>query len=432
MLQKKKLLKSTISILLVLLLTITCMPISAIATTSDTTLDIASIEVEPITIIENTNGYIAHDFNPVTNEYDLEYYHYVLESLMQFRVILKDGTIIDNSNWFDYTAGCFELETSTDQSYENQWKSGNTYTMRVCYDGFAVDALVTIIECPIENIEIEPLSIIANTDGDNTFDYNTETDEYSFAYHLYNPEYLLNSTITLKDGTIIHGKGPRFTYCDITYYFDYKISQSYENRWEVGNTYNMNFSFLDFSIDVPITIIDCPFENIEIKPITILDGTYCYYQSNFNFDYTYLYYEPECVMEYTITLKDGTTLNGTGDDFKYDGKTYNFTIETYQSYKNQWTAGNTYPMNVTLGSFSINVPVTITASIPTLMGDADNDGLISIKDATTVQEHIAKYQTLSEEISPFADVDNSGDINILDVTYIQMYVSNLLENFDTL
>ena len=56
MLQNKKLLKSTISIILVLLLTITCMPISASATTSETTLDVVSIEVEPISIMEYSHG----------------------------------------------------------------------------------------------------------------------------------------------------------------------------------------------------------------------------------------------------------------------------------------------------------------------------------------------------------------------------------------
>lgn len=66
---------------------------------------------------------------------------------------------------------------------------------------------------------------------------------------------------------------------------------------------------------------------------------------------------------------------------------------------------------------------------PTMLGDVDGDGLVSIKDATLVQEHVAKYRVLTGQAAINADVDFSGDINIIDASNIQMVVSKLMKDF---
>lgn len=68
----------------------------------------------------------------------------------------------------------------------------------------------------------------------------------------------------------------------------------------------------------------------------------------------------------------------------------------------------------------------------TLLGDVDNDGFVTIKDASLVQEHVAKYITLTDRNAVNADVNLSNDINIVDATYIQMYVAKLLSSFDNI
>ena len=89
-------------------------------------------------------------------------------------------------------------------------------------------------------------------------------------------------------------------------------------------------------------------------------------------------------------------------------------------------------MTVNLSTTSVDVPVTITSSkpTPTLKGDVDSDGLITIKDATMAQEHVAKLNILTDTSALNADVDGSGDINIVDATYIQMYVAKQITSFD--
>ena len=66
---------------------------------------------------------------------------------------------------------------------------------------------------------------------------------------------------------------------------------------------------------------------------------------------------------------------------------------------------------------------------PTMLGDVDGDGLVSIKDATIVQEHVAKFKVLTGQAAINADVNFSSDINIVDASNIQMVVSKLLKDF---
>lgn len=60
------------------------------------------------------------------------------------------------------------------------------------------------------------------------------------------------------------------------------------------------------------------------------------------------------------------------------------------------------------------------------LGDVNNDGLISIMDATLVQKHIAKVITLSDEALKYADIDKNGIVNINDASYIQKVVARII------
>ena len=57
-----------------------------------------------------------------------------------------------------------------------------------------------------------------------------------------------------------------------------------------------------------------------------------------------------------------------------------------------------------------------------LLGDVNNDGTVSIMDATTVQLSLASLCTLTENETLRADVDSDKDIDVMDVTAIQRYL----------
>ncbi|MBQ8000961.1 MAG: leucine-rich repeat protein [Ruminococcus sp.] len=60
-------------------------------------------------------------------------------------------------------------------------------------------------------------------------------------------------------------------------------------------------------------------------------------------------------------------------------------------------------------------------------GDADTDGVITIKDATAIQKHLAELETLSETGFILADflIHSGYDLSISNATYIQKYCAGL-------
>lgn len=66
-------------------------------------------------------------------------------------------------------------------------------------------------------------------------------------------------------------------------------------------------------------------------------------------------------------------------------------------------------------------PVTVIKK-----GDVDNDGIISISDATLIQFALAELTTLTEEQQIAADVNKNGTPDIDDATKIQMFLADLI------
>ena len=66
---------------------------------------------------------------------------------------------------------------------------------------------------------------------------------------------------------------------------------------------------------------------------------------------------------------------------------------------------------------------SVNGNVYGYIGDANNDNVISITDATAVQMHLAKLESLPNLACWLSDVDFSGDINISDATAIQMWVA---------
>lgn len=57
------------------------------------------------------------------------------------------------------------------------------------------------------------------------------------------------------------------------------------------------------------------------------------------------------------------------------------------------------------------------------VGDADLDGVVTIKDVTAIQKYTARLTSLSDTSTKIADVDGNGILNINDATAIQKYLA---------
>lgn len=67
----------------------------------------------------------------------------------------------------------------------------------------------------------------------------------------------------------------------------------------------------------------------------------------------------------------------------------------------------------------------ITDGSQRLLGDADNDGFVTIIDATVIRRHLADIVTLDDASISAADIDGSGEIEITDATLIQRWLAEI-------
>ena len=60
-----------------------------------------------------------------------------------------------------------------------------------------------------------------------------------------------------------------------------------------------------------------------------------------------------------------------------------------------------------------------------VLGDANGDGIVNIRDITAIQRHIAEYQPLTDLNLLAADVDGNGTVDISDATWIQRCLAEM-------
>ena len=61
-----------------------------------------------------------------------------------------------------------------------------------------------------------------------------------------------------------------------------------------------------------------------------------------------------------------------------------------------------------------------------IYGDVNNDGSVTVLDATMLQKHLAGLVSFSDEQLAVADTNGDGKITVLDATAIQKYLANLV------
>jgi len=66
--------------------------------------------------------------------------------------------------------------------------------------------------------------------------------------------------------------------------------------------------------------------------------------------------------------------------------------------------------------------------IPTLLGDADLNGSVNVKDATIIQKHVASLLTLDEAALAVSDTNKDNRVNVSDATTIQKLVAGLIDS----
>ena len=65
-----------------------------------------------------------------------------------------------------------------------------------------------------------------------------------------------------------------------------------------------------------------------------------------------------------------------------------------------------------------------------IVGDADGNGVVSVKDVTFIQKYLVDLVTMSETAKALADVNGNGVVNIIDATAIQKWLADIDTGFD--
>lgn len=224
---------------------------------------IKSLEIKPVSIIENTVGKTVCDYNEKTGEYDLEYYYYEPSKMFDYVVTFNNDNVVSGTgSGFWYEQEWYQFEVLSDQSYEKKWTVGNEYSVTAVLKGYTQEVSVSIVETPVASIEIAPIIIEEYTEGAFVTDLDEVTSVVSPQYYQYNPQHLMRAIITLKDGTVLESYGEDIWYEDTYYYLNTTTDQSYKNQWVAGNRYVMEVSFKGYTGEVPVTIVDSVHGNL--------------------------------------------------------------------------------------------------------------------------------------------------------------------------
>jgi hypothetical protein len=107
-----------------------------------------SLYIAPITAIENTKGYFSDG-----------YWHYYIGELLSassFTAFFKDGTsesVSGSGLW--YGDVWYSFTFTDNQSRENPWIVGNTYTITAYLMGQKTEVPITISKTPVENVTFD-------------------------------------------------------------------------------------------------------------------------------------------------------------------------------------------------------------------------------------------------------------------------------------
>ncbi|MBR5295420.1 MAG: hypothetical protein IKU24_02380, partial [Clostridia bacterium] len=355
-------------------------------TVNVTASPIASVSCGYNFVFENQNGYYTTSqiYNEETGNWETSpQYYYYYPHPNNITITLKDGTVYNNPG-FDWNGNwCYVSSTpAVEQNYENRWTKGNSYQVEASILGYDFTYTVEVIDTPIESITYDPVSIIENTTGYYATSeyYNEETGRYeqSPEYYCYNNNIPSNIVITMKDGSVFHGTTINWNGSQYWISFSPTISQNYENRWLVGNSYEMSGSILGYEFTYDVDIVESPVASVTFKDSKIIEKTNGWYTTSSIYNeetgmweespeyYRYSSVYPENLV---VTMKDGSVFNGIG--FDWNGTWYSVQAQVEQSYENQWIVGNTYQVNASILGYNFTYGISIVES-PIVSMSVDN------------------------------------------------------------
>jgi hypothetical protein len=98
----------------------------------------------------------------------------------------------------------------------------------------------------------------------------------------------------------------------------------------------------------------------------------------------------------------------------------------------RYANSNQYPVDHGSAQTVSGVNITKSTEIKgssVVLGDVNNDGYITVADATLVQKHAAEMVTLTDDAYAAADTTKDGFITVADATLIQKFAAEMIDSF---
>lgn len=288
-----------------------------------------------------------------------------------------------------------------------------------CGEGYAIE-FFEVIENPVESIELKDEFVIEyyeNTGG--------SFNEY-LGYYYYDSAVAddLIIIINYKDGT-----SEEANLWDIP--ASYIDDSQGEGAWVAGGQYEFTVHALGAQTTIPVYILECPFVNVTVNSAPTRQ--YIFGDENYGEIYDAddseynLYPFDIRGLSFTVEYKDGTTQTFDDDDFdmgylEIDG--YPFEVNHIIC-----DAVGTYEATMVFRGYTIKYPVEVIDKPAYTLGDVNLNGEITILDATAIQMHLAKKNTLEGVALLAADTSRDTKISIIDATNIQLYLAKKITEF---
>ncbi len=345
-------------------------------------------------VVEGISGGYTTQWEESLNMFRTYYYYDPMSYLETIKVNYTDGTseIID--------AGSVEFDfIGYDQSYENQWRGGNTYSieLKIGDHSFTYDMYITPSD--IESIEIaesRPLEELRN----GWFDDNVEG-----KYFKYNAcDAVVSIRINYSDGS-----SEVKPVNELEEYYVGDSNQSIHNQWTAGNSYVVPFMYRGFTCDLEVVIEADPLESIEVYEMRPLMENIDSHEID---DWVsgigrvfYDFYEVgDAIISLKLNYNDGTSEIVSYYDLE------NIDVSFDQGYYNQWSVGK-YPVTFTRGNISTTVEVEIIPS---------NVEKIEITEVRNFTEYLDAFwfgESVDGEYVNYYGYDPAFAVNGINVTY---------------
>ena len=296
---------------------------------------------------------------------------------------------------------------------------GHFFYEIICGEGYAIEFL-EVIENPVESIELKDKIVVEYYENSGGY-----FDDY-FGYYIYytNIPYDAVFVINYKDGT-----SEEMIAWDIPF-INFSDTQE-EEAWKAGGEYELTVSLLGAQTTIPVCVYECPFVNVTVNSAPTRQ--YIFGDENYGDLYVddvteyRLYPFDFSGLSFTAEYKDGTKQTFDEDDFdlgylEIDGSSVDFDSIFC-------TEIGTYEATMVFRGYTIKYPVEVIDKPAYTLGDVNLNGEITILDATAIQMHLAKKNTLEGVALLAADTNCDTKISIVDATNIQLLLAKKITQF---